>query len=60
MWAISCSITTARSSRSASVTSVRKMKWSSLNVTTPGFSIAPRLNSGRNTWSYFGKGKGTP
>ena len=28
----------------------------SLNVTQPGFSMAPKLNSGTNSWSYLANG----
>jgi hypothetical protein len=55
MCAISCRITVARSSYMRSVTfdrnSIRSEK-----VTQPTFSMAPALNSGTNTWSYFANG----
>lgn len=57
MWAISCRMTLARLSYAACVTLPRKM-YSSRNVTQPGFSIAPRLYSGTNAWSYFPNGYG--
>ena len=47
---ISCAITIARRRRLSSVTRERKMK-SSWKLTAPGFSIAPALNSGTNSWS---------
>ena len=52
MWAISCRMAFARSSRTASVTLERKTI-DSLKVTQPMFSIAPALNSGTKSWSYF-------
>jgi len=54
MWAISWRIVSARPSRSASVTLDRKMCRSE-NVTQPAFSMAPKLNSGTKSWSYFPK-----
>ena len=56
MCAISCRITTARSSRAESVTRERKMNESSLSVTTAGFSMASKLSSGTKTWSYLANG----
>lgn len=50
MCAISCAITMPRVCRSVSVTAERWMN-SSRKVTSPGFSIAPELNSGTNAWS---------
>ena len=48
-WAISCATTTAREMCWRRV--AREVKTSgSRNVTSPGFSIAPALNSGRNAW----------
>src|SRR5262245_8412120 len=55
MCAISCRITSARSCRAVSVTLDRNTN-SSRNVTQPAFSIAPALNSGTNSWSYFSNG----
>src|SRR5215813_10678998 len=55
MWAISCAITMARVSRSASVTADRNTN-SSRNVTSPAFSMAPALNSGTKAWSYLPNG----
>ncbi len=57
MCAISCRMTFARRSYDACVTLPRKMN-SSRKVTSPGFSIAPRLYSGTKAWSYFPKGYG--
>ncbi len=59
MWASSCRIVTTRRSRTASVTRLRNT-YVSVNVTAPAFSIAPALNSGTNSWSYFSNGYGTP
>src|SRR5256885_16023449 len=59
MWAISCAMTIARVVRCASVTADRNTN-SSRNVTQPGFSIAPALNSGTNTWSYLPNGYRSP
>ncbi len=50
MWAISWAMTMARTWRSVSVTAERKTK-SSRKTTSPGFSMAPWLNSGTNAWS---------
>ena len=47
---ISWAMTIARTRRMLCVTRERKTK-SSENVTAPGFSIAPALNSGTNSWS---------
>ncbi len=58
MWAISCRIVLARRSYAASVTLDRK-RYSSLKVTQPGFSIAPKLISGTNSWSYLANGYGS-
>ena len=55
MWASSCRIVSARISYAASVTLERKTYWSRM-VTAPAFSIAPALNSGTNSWSYFSNG----
>ena len=55
MCAISCRIVLALRWWSASVTRDRNT-YSSLNITQPGFSIAPRLNSGTNGWSYLPNG----
>ena len=55
MCAISCRITVARSSYIMSVTLDLKSSRSE-NVTQPTFSIAPAVNSGTNTWSYFSNG----
>ncbi len=55
MWAISWRIVSARPSRSASVT-LERNRCRSENVTQPAFSMAPKLNSGTNSWSYFPKG----
>ncbi len=55
MWASSCRMVSARSSYAASVTLDRNTYWSRI-VTAPAFSIAPALNSGTNSWSYFLKG----
>jgi hypothetical protein len=49
MCAISCTITRVRSLRSPSGTGPRKII-ESRNVTQPGFSIAPALNSGTKAW----------
>lgn len=57
MCAISCRMTFARASYEVCVTLPRKM-YSSRKVTRPGFSIAPRLYSGTNAWSYFPNGYG--
>ncbi len=57
MCAISCRMTLARRSYDERVTLPRKTN-SSRNVTQPGFSIAPRLYSGTNAWSYLPKGYG--
>ena len=51
MWLISCATTIARCRRLSSVVRDRKTNISE-NVTAPGFSIAPALNSGTNSWSY--------
>jgi hypothetical protein len=51
MWAISWATTVARRRRRSSVTFDRNRK-SSVKVTIPGFSIAPALKPGTNTWSY--------
>ncbi len=50
MCAISWAMTTARHCTSTGVTADRKT-YSSRKVTSPGFSIAPALNSGTNAWS---------
>lgn len=55
MWASSCRIVTTRRSRTASVTLERKT-YDSVNVTQPGFSIAPMLYSGTKSWSYLSNG----
>ncbi len=55
MWAISCSRVLARPSCDASVWRERKTMYS-LKVTQPGFSMAPKLNSGTKSWSYLAKG----
>ena len=55
MCAISCRITFARISYIRSVTLDRNSS-RSVNVTQPTFSIAPALNSGTKTWSYFANG----
>jgi len=53
--AISWAIVVARWIRTPRVT--REVKISgSRNVTQPGFSIAPALNSGTNAWWYFPNG----
>ena len=57
MCAISCRIVFARASNCASVAAPRNT-YASVNVTQPGFSIAPRLYSGTNTWSYLPNGYG--
>ena len=55
MWAISCRITSARVRRWFSVGGSRKISRSEC-VTAATFSIAPALNSGTKTWSYFPNG----
>ena len=55
MWAISCRIVFARPSYWESVAAPRNT-YASVNVTQPGFSMAPRLYSGTNTWSYLPNG----
>ena len=55
MCASSCSTVRARRSTRASVTLERKT-YISLMVTQPAFSIAPALNSGAKSWSYFSNG----
>ena len=51
MCAISCAMTWARNRRIPSVVRERNTNSSSVKVTSPGFSIAPALNSGQKTWS---------
>ena len=51
MCAISCAMVSSRVSRSESVTRERNTSVSR-NVTQPGFSIAPALNSGTKAWWY--------
>src|SRR5690606_32109834 len=55
LWASSCRIVTTRRSRMASVTFERKT-YVSVKVSAPAFSMAPALNSGTKSWSYFSKG----
>src|SRR6478736_8270685 len=55
MWASSWRIVTTRRSLTASVTLLRKT-YVSVNVTAPAFSMAPALNSGTKSWSYFANG----
>ncbi len=55
MCASSCRIVAARTSYAASVTFERNTYWSRM-VTAPAFSMAPALNSGTNSWSYFSNG----
>ena len=55
MWASSWRMVMARRSISASGTVPRKT-YDSRKVTQPAFSIAPALNSGTNSWSYFSNG----
>ena len=55
MCAISCAMVLARSLRSASVARERNTS-GSRNVTQPGFSIAPALNSGTKAWWYWPHG----
>ena len=57
--AISWRIVSARRCSCASVALPRNT-YVSLNVTHPGFSIAPMLNSGTNSWLYSSKGYGNP
>src|SRR5690554_1689655 len=57
MWASSWRIVTTRRSLTASVTFERKT-YVSVNVIAPAFSMAPALNSGTNSWSYFSNGYG--
>ena len=51
MCAISWLIVLARDRCSVRLAAPVKTSWSR-NVTHPGFSIAPALNSGTNTWWY--------
>ena len=53
--AISCTTVRARLLRSPSVTAERNTI-ESRNVTQPGFSIAPALNSGTKAWWYSPNG----
>src|SRR5665811_1506947 len=55
MCAISCEMVLDRVSTSSWVVAPRKTYWSR-NVTQPGFSIAPALNSGTKTWWYSPNG----
>ena len=55
MCASSCRIVTTRRSLIASVTFERNT-YASVNVIAPAFSIAPALNSGTKSWSYFSNG----
>ncbi|CAM5688386.1 hypothetical protein STENM223S_07662 [Streptomyces tendae] len=55
MCASSCRIVAARTLYAASVTFERNTYWSRM-VTAPAFSMAPALNSGTNSWSYFSNG----
>src|SRR5690606_4196550 len=57
MWASSWRIVTTRRSLIASVTFERNT-YVSVKVTAPAFSMAPALNSGTNSWSYFSNGYG--
>ena len=57
MCAISWRITSARPSRWLSVGGSRKTSRSEC-VIAATFSIAPKLNSGTKTWSYFPNGYG--
>lgn len=57
MCASSCRTVTTRRSLMASVTLDRKT-YVSVNVTAPAFSMAPALNSGTKSWSYFANGYG--
>ena len=57
MCASSWRIVSARERRCVSVGGSRKT-CCSVKVTAPAFSIAPALNSGTKTWSYFANGKG--
>jgi hypothetical protein len=57
MWAISCRIVFARASCCAVVDAPRNT-YASVKVTSPGFSMAPRLYSGTKIWSYFPQGYG--
>ena len=59
MCASSCSMVRARIRRASSVAVPRNSR-SSRIVTQPGFSIAPALNSGTNTWWYSPKGYRMP
>ncbi len=59
MWASSWRIVTTRRSFTASVTFDRNT-YVSVKVTAPAFSMAPALNSGTKSWSYFANGYGTP
>ena len=59
MCAISCRITLARPSYWTAVAREVNTK-SSVKVTRPGFSMAPRLYSGTNAWSYLPHGYATP
>ncbi len=57
MWASSCRIVTTRRSLRPSGTDPRNT-YASVNVTQPGFSIAPMLYSGTKSWSYLSNGYG--
>src|SRR3954464_14786609 len=57
MCAISCSTVLPRPSCADSVWRERKTMYS-LKVTHPGFSMAPKLNSGTKSWSYLANGYG--
>ena len=59
MWAISWAMVLLRWSTSSGVAAPRKTIVSR-NVTQPGFSIAPALNSGTKTWWYSPNGYRMP
>ena len=55
MWDISCNSVFARPANCARVAPDGN-RYASVNVTSPGFSMAPRLYSGTNACSYFPNG----
>ena len=59
MWAHSWAMVLDRVRISSSVAWPRKRYWSR-SVTQPGFSMAPALNSGTNTWWYSPNGYRMP
>ena len=60
MCAISCAMVRARMSSCVVGRAAPRNSQSSRNVTQPGFSIAPALNSGTNTWWYSPNGYRMP